>query len=198
MQRPSVRECTFFVLLVAMGVIARVVFQHVPNFAPVAGLALFAGYYFRGTLLAIATPVMVMLISDRLVDAGGYELPLMLTVYGLLTLPVFLRTVIRRYFFQPRSSLLHIGLSVGGVLGCGLVCSLVFFVGTNFMVWATSSWYEPTLSGLAHCMTAAIPFFRYTLVGDAAFTLLFFGCHALATSVLTGVGKEDSKLLAAS
>lgn len=183
MNRPTVTDVLVFVLLVTLGVVARVAFQHIPNFAPVAALALFSGYFFRQRGLALSVPLAVMLISDRLVDAGGYALPLMLTVYALLSLPVFFRGFVRHYFsLQNPSAARAIG-SVLGLLGCSLACSLIFFFGTNFAVWATSSWYEPTLAGLLTCFASAVPFFRYTLAGDAIFAISLFGCYAVVAAL---------------
>ena len=46
-----------------------------------------------------------------------------------------------------------------------LAGSLLFFVVTNFAVWATGRLYPLTGSGLAACYVAAIPFFRNSLAG---------------------------------
>lgn len=168
-----------FALLVTAGVAARVLFQHIPNFAPVAALALFAGYFFRNRLLAICVPLSVMLISDQLVDAGGYPWLLMLSVYGLLTLPILFQSWLRKSAnFETRSVPRFAGsaLAVGS---CSLVCSLLFFFGTNAMVWATTSMYPPTAVGLATCYAAAVPFFQYTLAGDLMFASVFFGAFAV-------------------
>jgi hypothetical protein len=40
-------------------------------------------------------------------------------------------------------------------------------------------YYPPTLSGLAECYVAAIPFFQNTLAGDLLFSALLFGGFAL-------------------
>jgi hypothetical protein len=196
MNRPNTRDLAIFILLVTVGVVARVVFQEIPNFAPVAALALFAGYFFGHRLVAVAVPLAVMTISDRLVDAGGYAMPLMLTVYGLLALPVFFRGCLQQHLSLERSSIARSAGSVIGLLGCSLACSLIFFVGTNFMVWMTGSWYEPTFAGLMKCFAGAIPFFRYTLAGDAAFAVFFFGSHAFATSIFRSVDREDRLITA--
>ena len=172
------RNAAIFAFLVTCGVVARVAFQHIPNFAPVAALALFAGYFFTSRMLAVAVPFSVMLISDRLVDAGGYSLPLMLTVYALLALPVFVSGPWRRTFSSEPRSLFGASGSTLGLFGCTLACSLIFFLGTNLAVWATSSWYEHTLSGLLTCYTSALPFFRFTVAGDACFALVLFGGYA--------------------
>jgi hypothetical protein len=69
--------------------------------------------------------------------------------------------------------------SFGQVSGAALAASVLFFVVTNFAVWAHGRLYPLTWSGLAACYTAAIPFFRNSLLGDAAFTALLFGGLAL-------------------
>lgn len=194
MNRPTVTDVLVFVLLVTLGVVARVAFQHVPNFAPVAALALFAGYFFGHRGLALGVPLAVMFISDRLVDAGGYALPLMLTVYALLSLPVFFRSFVRRFFNLQNSSAPRAVGSVLGLLGCSLTCSLIFFFGTNFAVWATSSWYEPTWAGLMSCFASAIPFFRYTLAGDAIFAVSLFGSYALIASLASRTNEQPQSV----
>ena len=166
------------VLLVTSGVAVRVALRDIPNFAPVAALALFAGFYFVPRTLAASVPIAVMVISDRLVDAGGYSWPLMLTVYGLLTLPVFFRGFLHRYFSLHQASRPRLAASICGLFGCSLACSLMFFLGTNWMVWMTGNWYEPTLTGLMTCLANGIPFFRYTLAGDAVFSMILFGGYA--------------------
>lgn len=178
MNRPFKKDLIAAIVLIALGVFARVAFQHIPNFAPVAALALFAGYLFANRILAVCVPLAVMLISDNLVEAGGYQWQLMLTVYGLLALPVAFHGPIRKYLSLENSTGKSIIASVVGLMGCSLACSLVFFLGTNAMVWMTGTWYEPTLGGLFRCFTAAIPFFRYTLTGDAIFATTLFGSYA--------------------
>ena len=61
-------------------------------------------------------------------------------------------------------------------LGSGLL----FFVVTNFSVWLGSAFYPPTWEGLVACYTAALPFFRNTLVGNLVYSLILFGGLALA------------------
>jgi hypothetical protein len=55
----------------------------------------------------------------------------------------------------------------------------VFFLLTNFAVWAGGSLYPHTAEGLAACFTAAIPFFRNSLLGDATYATILFGAWAL-------------------
>jgi hypothetical protein len=77
-----------------------------------------------------------------------------------------------------------LGLALGqrpsavGLVGASLVSSTLFFVISNFGVWATGS-YPANLSGLAACYAAAVPFFQYTLAGDLVYTALTFGTLAV-------------------
>jgi hypothetical protein len=58
--------------------------------------------------------------------------------------------------------------------------SIMFFVVTNFAVWAMDDMYPHTGAGLAICYTAALPFFRNALAGDLFFTAVLFGGLAMA------------------
>jgi Family of unknown function (DUF6580) len=60
-----------------------------------------------------------------------------------------------------------------------LAGSCVFFVVTNFAVWASGAQYPLTLEGLETCYTLAIPFFQNAVLGDFAFATILFGSWAL-------------------
>jgi uncharacterized protein DUF6580 len=61
-----------------------------------------------------------------------------------------------------------------------LLSSIVFFVVSNFAVWASyRTLYAATLPGLINCYVAAVPFFRHTLAADMVFTAIFFGLPLL-------------------
>jgi hypothetical protein len=74
-------------------------------------------------------------------------------------------------------------LVAGAVLGS----SILFFVLTNFAVWALSGdgpfplGYPKTWAGLIACYTMAIPFFHWTLLGDLTYSTALFGGFALLT-----------------
>jgi hypothetical protein len=53
----------------------------------------------------------------------------------------------------------------------------VFFLATNFAVWAFSPMYEKTLEGLVLCYTMAIPFFHNTVAGDLIWSGAIFGTY---------------------
>ena len=90
MKRQNILELAVFVLLVGAGVSLRIRLHDIPNFAPVAAMALFAGYFFRSWLVALCVPLAVMAISDTVI--GGHDWRRMAVVYGMLAAPVALRT----------------------------------------------------------------------------------------------------------
>lgn len=179
--RRGVNDLLVFTAMVAAGAGVRLVCRDLPNFAPVAALALFAGYYFRSALLAISVPLAVMAISDWFL--GGYGWYMMALVYGMLAFPVLLRGWLRRTFRFDRPGVAGQMVPLAGLVGCSLLSSLLFFVVTNFGVWLWFGAYEPGFAGLAHCYAAAVPFFRHTLTGDLVFSVVLFGSYATAHAV---------------
>jgi hypothetical protein len=174
-KRSTTEQAMLFAALVAAGVGLRFYFQDLPNFAPVAALALFAGFYFQSHWLAALAPLSVMWITDYFL--GGYQPLLMVTVYGLLTVPVLMRNWLRRRW-ATSLTVRAATRSLAALLCCSLTASIAFFVVTNFVTWQVTPWYPRSLSGVWQCYLSAIPFFRYTLAGDLGFAGLLFGGYA--------------------
>lgn len=157
------------ILLSAVSVVLRLL-PHAPNFAPIGALALFAGLYAIRKWLLLA-PVAVMLASDAFV--GFYDWKLMTIVYGSFLTYALIGRVIKDH------------KSFGTVLGGTFCGALLFYLTTNFAVWAFSNWYPHTLQGLIWCYEMALPFFRNTLVGDLFYVGVFVGSYELATKLFT-------------
>lgn len=137
---------------------------HPPNFSPIGAMALFGGAFLAFPVLRVLLPVMVLFLTDM---ALGFH-DQMVAVYASVLLVSFL----------------GVGLgekaSAGRVIARSLLGSALFFVITNFAVWAQSGFYPNTLSGLAECYWLALPFFQNSVAGDLAYTTLFFGGWAMA------------------
>ncbi len=161
-----------FALMAAMvvGVAILRIVPHPPNFAPVAAMALFGGAHFDHRAWAFIVPLVAMLLSDAVLEllfGWGFHAQMPL-VYLSFAAIVGLGLVIR-----SRRRPLVVG-------GAALAASTLFFVTTNFGVWAMGSLYPKTVAGLLACYTAAIAFFGYTLAGDLFYAALLFGAFALA------------------
>ena len=134
---------------------------HPPNFTPIVAVAIMSGYFFRNVNLSFV----VLLIAMLLVDAflGFYKH--MFFVY----LSLFLITFI---FFKISDKINFKNLFVFGFLG-----SLIFYLVSNFGVWAsgvlspiTNLPYEKNLNGLISCYFLAIPFIKNTLFSTIVFS----------------------------
>lgn len=165
MKRSSRAQLAVFGVLILLCVVARLL-PAPPNFAPVAGAALFAGVFFQRRLVALLVPLVALLVSDLFV--GFYDLRLMAGVYLAMLVPVGLSYVLRQR------------LSVVRLAGCALASSVLFFLLSNFAVWLLGP-YGYSFSGFLLCYTQAIPFFQYTLAGDLLWSGVLFGSYALAT-----------------
>jgi hypothetical protein len=151
-------------LLAILAAAALRLVPHPPNFSPIDAMALFSGAYVGRKWLAFAAPLGALLLSDLLL--GFYSG--MLFQYVSVALIVLLGMVA-----LPRVTALRLG-------GAALASSVLFFAVTNFGVWLVSGMYALTLSGLAACYVAAIPFFQNTVAGDLFYAALLFGGFALA------------------
>jgi len=162
---PALRADLLLALaLIALCVAVRLL-PHVSNFSPVAAAALFAGAMLGRRSLALAVPVVAMLIGDLVL--GFYDWRVMAVVYAALALPALIGMLARNHRVWP--------VAIGGALAA----SLIFFVTTNFAVWAFSGMYSLDGAGLIQCYVAALPFLKYTVAGDLFWSVALFGGAAL-------------------
>ena len=148
------------------GAAALRLLPHPPNFTPIGAIALFSGAHFARKRWAFAVPLLAMALSDlalRGIFGWGFD-PV---VYATFALIVCLGFLLRRRKLAPLP-----------VAGAALAASVLFFVTTNFAVWAGSGMYPKTPAGLIACYIAAIPFFGPTLAGDIFYCAILFGAFA--------------------
>jgi hypothetical protein len=161
------KKAEFFLAFAVLtfGVLMRF-FPHSPNFSPVGAISLFAGFYFsRRTALFL--PLLLMLLSD--IFLGFYELLVMASVYFS-----FLLTVLLGSYLKKKRQNKPLKVFFGALLA-----SLVFFLLTNFAVWAFTPWYSKDLGGLAQSYFMALPFFKNTLFSNFFYAFVFFGLYEL-------------------
>lgn len=170
-----------FAILVAVVVLGRVV-PHLPNFAPVLAVGLFAAYFFRSRILAIATPMAGLLIGD-LFFIGTYDTRMMVLVYAALCIPALIGFWIAKTDHKP--GLLNKIKAKGSKLVIGTVgASTLFFLASNLAVFFFSGMYALTVKGLAACFIAALPFYKFNLAGDMFYSVVIFGGFWLASWAL--------------
>lgn len=127
-----------------------------------------------------------MAVSDVLghlfgVPSMGFYAPwMMAVVYGSMAASAVVGKLVK-----AGQTTVSLPLWLGAILG-SLASTAIFFLVTNFACWLDPemSDYPRTLGGLAECYVAALPFVRNTLVGNLAFTGLFFGLYAACRSLI--------------
>ena len=157
---------TRFAVLAGMILVAAVarLIPHPPNFSPIAAMALFGGAAFADKRAAFLMPLAGLFLSDLVL---GFH-PITPVVYGSFALIVCLGFWVRRR------------RSVWRIAGAAVMSAILFFVITNFGVWAMGHLYPQMPAGLVDCYVAAIPFFRNTLLSNLLYSALLFGGLAVA------------------
>lgn len=157
----------------ALGAIIRLA-PHPPNFAPVGATSLFAGARLP-VWQAYLVPLALMAITDPIL-ARFYGVPAFskgtLFIYASFLISVWLGRRLR-----DSKNVLKIG-------AVSLLNSMQFFVISDLGVWALSKTYPRTITGLADCYVAAIPFFGYTVLSDLLYTAVLFGLYAVLSRTL--------------
>ena len=153
-------DLALIAFLIALDVVARLL-PHAWGFLPVAASGLFAARMLRQPVLALVVPVTAMALTGPLLGADDWRVSLI--VYAAIALPALLGIASRRW-----SGALPIVATM-------LTGSLLFFVLSNFAVWAFSGMYPLTLAGLSQCYVAALPFLDKIVVGDLIWTGVLFG-----------------------
>jgi hypothetical protein len=137
---------------------------HPWNFTPIAAMALFGGAQCASKRAAFLMPLTALFLGDLVLGLHR----LMPFVYGCFAL-----TVCFGFWVRRRRSVQRIAFAA-------VASAILFFVLTNFGVWAIDNLYPKTTAGLVDCYVAAIPFFRNMLLGDLLYSALLFGALAFA------------------
>ena len=149
----------FPIMLILILALARLI-PHPMNFTPVIAVAIMSGYFFKNIYLSFATLIISMLVADLFI--GFYEN--MIFVYLSLLLISF-------SFYKLSKKINFKNLFIYGFAG-----SVIFFIISNFGVWALGSPgvsnlpYDKSLSGLIECYIFAIPFFPNTFLSTLIFS----------------------------
>ena len=158
------------VFLVVLGMVLRVI-PHPWNLTPVGAVALFSGATFDRKRWSFLLPLMTLFLGDAALElTTGYGFhSLMPVVYGTFAVIVIFGLLLR----DRRDSPLAVG--TGAVASATL-----FYITTNFAVWASGMTYPMTLAGLIQCYVAGIPFYGTMLAGDLLYSALLFGTFVWA------------------
>ncbi|MCB0633293.1 MAG: DUF6580 family putative transport protein [Saprospiraceae bacterium] len=165
------------ILMIVLAALSRLI-PHPANVTPVGAMALFGGAYFSRKYLTFLVPVLAMWFSDLVLNntlyaqyydgfvwAGDIWVYASLIFIGLIGI-----TLLKK-------------VSVKHVVLASLLGSVLFFLVTNFGVWAGPySVFPKNFSGLLSTYVAGLPFFRASLLGDLFYCGVLFGTFEWAKS----------------
>jgi len=162
-------KVVWFGLVLAVLVVVYRILPHPSNVTPLAALSLLAVSQALKTRsnFVLFLPLLVVFASDLALGFyPGFEF-----VYAGHLAAALCGLALRTW--SPARFVGSVGAS-----------ALVFFALSNFGVWLTSGLYPLSLDGLLLCYAAALPFLKYSLVGDFVFAIMIFGAFRLCCSPL--------------
>jgi len=131
---------------------------------------LFSGATFRSKAESLAVPLAALLLSDYAVIHFLYG-----GKFGWWSPYTWAGFVIAGLIgWTLRSKITWARVAFASIAG-----SVLFFLISNFGVWVAGKLYPLTLSGLAACYVAALPFFRNSILGDLAYAAFMLGSFQL-------------------
>ncbi len=161
--------------LIVLAALVRLL-PHMQNLAPVTALAVFAAIRYRSLWPALVVPLLAYLLGDLLIElqyrTGNNLQPGIHKGMWVTYVILALAALMSRLVHGTRSP-----LTIGAVT---LSSACMYFLMSNFAVWAGGRLYPLTAQGLASCYVAAIPFFRNSLLGDIGYGGALFAIWALA------------------
>lgn len=155
------------------------------NFSPMTALSLFGAAYYSQRRISYLVPFAALIVSDVLIGllSGNFWFAIHPTtplVYGSFAL-----TIAMGMWLRKRKTILR-------VASTGLAAETIFFIATNFGVWAFQNTYPHDAAGLVACYVAALPFFGRSLVSTWFFSGVFFSRLAVTEREVVSVAHNPS------
>ena len=137
------------------------------NFSPILPLCIFGAACFSKRTVAYFAPIAIYLAGDLAIWAvtGRPDW----AFYADQPVTYLSVALVVTCGFIARSQ-----RSWGRIAVAGLGSAVLFFVVSNFGIWALGAIYPKSWAGLVECYVMAIPFFRNTLISMGVFLPLLF------------------------
>lgn len=148
------------------------------GFSPVIAIALFAGFIIKQRDLSFLLPLLALFISDAVIQ--------LLYTQDLFPYVGFYSGQWKNYLILLAATLIGLllkGRSFSSLFAGASAAPTVYFLVSNFMVWAGASEavYAKSFGGLMTCYEAGLPFYRNSLIA----TLVFLPVILLVYNYLT-------------
>lgn len=170
--------------LILLAVVSRIIPFHINNFTPLIAVALFAGAKFENKKWTFIVPLASLFISDAILAYQNHYRIFHDTIF-------FTYSSILLIIFLGKSQLSS-KLNIGKTIAVSLISTSIFFIISNLGVWLFGNMYSLDLQGLMQCYIMAIPFNKYSWLGDVVFTLILFGTYEYVFNRYFSSKKEKS------
>tara|TARA_Y100000590_G_C15707095_1_gene1009036 strand:+ start:2065 stop:2640 length:576 start_codon:yes stop_codon:yes gene_type:complete len=163
-------------IIILLAAFTRIM-PHPPNFSPMAAIGLFGAAHFAKKWQAFFIPLIGIWISDLVINNYVYSISSSNFVWFY-----------SGFYWQYISYILIIfaglfifnrGISLTKMFGGMISSSGIFFLVSNFGVWAGGTMYPKNFGGLITCYAAGVPFIHNTIISDVLFTTVLFGTYYL-------------------
>ena len=161
------------IIMIVTSALYRVLPGRPFGFAPQIAIALFSGSLFvKNKHFAFLLPLVSMFLSDLL-----YQV---LYANHLTTIQGFYDGQWQNYLLIAATAVFGFGLQTNNLskfAGNFIAAPTVYFLISNFMVWASFGGYQRplTASGLFQTMVDGLPFYGYSVAGTFVFGAVMFG-----------------------
>jgi hypothetical protein len=165
------------IIMIATSALYRVLPGRPYGFAPQIAIALFSGSLFvKNKQYAFLLPLVSMFLSDLL-----YQI---LYVNQLSPIQGFYDGQWQNYLLIAATAVFGFGLQTNKLskfVGNFIAAPTVYFLVSNFMVWASFGGYQRplTFAGLMQAMVDGLPFYGYSVAGTLVFGAVLFGGYKL-------------------
>jgi hypothetical protein len=163
------------IALIIVVALARLI-PNMPNFSPMAAVALFCAAHFDKLWKAILVTLLATFVSDVILNN---------TIYSSMNngFTFFYDGFIWQYLAYIAiaflGSTIFNSINKAKVLGASITSTLIFFLISNFGAWISLPFYSKDLAGLMASYTAGLPFLKNTLLSDLFYTSILFGVYYL-------------------
>lgn len=167
--KPTIRNVFFMLVLVILATACKFFFgpdMAWSGFSPVIAMALFSGFILRGKDSSFLLPLIALFVSDLVIH--------ILYMNDLFAYAGFYGGQWKNYLVLLSATLigwLLKGQSRASLVAGGFAAPTLYFLASNFMVWAasTEAVYSRSFSGLLTCYEAGLPFYRNSLLAMLVF-----------------------------
>ena len=157
---------------------------HPPNFTALGAMALFGGAMFSDNWKRFLIPMLALFLSDLVLNnvflSQWYNGFVIITPGATYLYGAMLITIALGQFMITKLKALNIAAAA-------LISSVIFFLITNFGVWAGGTMYPQTAEGLFAAYAAGLPFLLNTVAGNLIFSGVLFGGYAFYQNKVTSV-----------